>query len=105
MDELPPPVLQVGERWLDIVPHGSVGARGTDGPIWSPDGSEIALLSGGGFGGGGVAVVDVETGESRTIRQGLNGPGRPSWSPDGRHVAVSAHWAYSSRFRDFFPWS
>ena len=38
---------QVQERWLEALPHGSVGARSTDGPVWSPDGRSIAFVSGG----------------------------------------------------------
>lgn len=68
---------------------------GGSSPVWSPDGSEIAYL-----GGGGLSVVDVASGRSRTVRTGLNSPGRPTWSPDGRHVAVSAHWRYSTRYRE-----
>lgn len=74
----------------------------TDGgrmPAWSPDGREIAY-NGGGFGDGGVRVLDVEAGEVRTVRSGLNDPGRPTWSPDGRRVVVSALDRYSTRYRE-----
>ena len=39
--------LQQGERFLDLPDHGSVGSRGTDGPVWSPDGAWLAYVSNG----------------------------------------------------------
>ncbi|MDX1493921.1 MAG: hypothetical protein R3253_07685, partial [Longimicrobiales bacterium] len=74
----------------------------TDGgqmPAWAPDGRRIAY-SGGGFQDGGIRVLDVETGDVRTIRSGLNEPGRPTWSPDGTRVVVSALHRYSTRYRE-----
>jgi Tol biopolymer transport system component/imidazolonepropionase-like amidohydrolase len=74
----------------------------TDGaamPAWSPDGLEIAYLGGQGPGAG-LRVVGVAGGASRTVRTGLNSPGRPTWAPDGESIAVSAHWRYSTRFRE-----
>lgn len=79
--------------------HRRVTTDGGRMPSWSPDGTEIAY-NGGGFGDGGVRVLNVETGEVRTIRSGLNDPGRPTWSPDGRQVVVSALDRYSTRFRE-----
>lgn len=38
---------QVDERWLDFLPHGSVGTRSSDGPVWSPDGDWLAYVSNG----------------------------------------------------------
>ncbi len=34
-------------RRVDPVPHRSVGTRGTDGPVWSPDGTRMAFVLGG----------------------------------------------------------
>jgi Tol biopolymer transport system component/imidazolonepropionase-like amidohydrolase len=68
-------------------------------PAWSPDGREIAYASEV-WPERTIRVVDVATGETRTVRSGLNSPGRPTWSPDGSQLGVSAHWTYSSRFRE-----
>jgi imidazolonepropionase-like amidohydrolase len=38
---------QVEERWLDFLPHSSVGTRSNDGPLWSPDGDWLAYVSNG----------------------------------------------------------
>ncbi len=89
------------DLWLHDVATGAERRLTTDGgsaPAWSPDGREIAYLGGGR--GGGLRVLDVATGQARTVRSGLNGPGRPTWSPDGRSVVVAALWRYSTRFRE-----
>ena len=54
------------------------------GPVWSPDGSRIAVAS-----GSSLLVVGPD---ERTVGAGVN----PSWSPDGKTVAfereVDSHW-------------
>ncbi len=79
--------------------HRQITTDGGRMPAWSPDGQEIAF-NGGGFGDGGVRVLDVASGDVRTVRTGLNDPGRPTWSPDGRRVVVSALDRYSTRYRE-----
>jgi Tol biopolymer transport system component/imidazolonepropionase-like amidohydrolase len=69
-------------------------------PVWSPDGTEIAYATGGFGSESGIHVMSSATGVSRTVRKGLNSPGRVSWSPDGTQLGVSAHWRYSTRFRE-----
>lgn len=67
----------------------------TDDPAWSPDGSSIAFQQGTatdqeGNGVGTVEVVDVATGEQRTVFTG--GPTEylysPRWSPEGAAMVV-----------------
>ena len=84
--------------WVHDVRAGSarkVTEGGGGSPVWAPDGTEIAYNA-----GGGLRVLDVASGQSRSVRTGLNSPGRATWSPDGRSVAVSAHWRYSTRYRE-----
>lgn len=66
-----------------------------DDPAWSPDGTSIAFqqgtaVGGAGLGVGTVEVVDVATGEQRTVFTG--GPTEylysPRWSPDGGSMVV-----------------
>ena len=61
---------------------GSIGA-------WSPDGSSLAYLAT----NGDVGIIDVESGESRTLASrpdGTEGYNRPfAWSPDGRWIAMN----------------
>jgi Tol biopolymer transport system component len=55
-------------------------------PRWSPDGTEIAFVSGGGEM---VMVVPVGGGTPVQVARGIN-TWLPSWSPDGRHLAFSS---------------
>ena len=50
---------------------------GVQGPVWSPDGTQILLMEGT---GGGVWVIDAETGEAFEIPGGS----RPDRSPGNR---------------------
>jgi Tol biopolymer transport system component len=90
------------DLWVRDLFDGTERRLTTDGgrgPAWSPDGTEIAYS--GGFGPeGGLRVLDVASGQARTVRSGLNEPGRPTWAPDGRSIVVSALQTYSSRFRE-----
>ncbi len=79
------PQLQDGERFLELGPHGSVGTRGTDGPVWSPDGGRLAYVSEGVLW---VARADsagqMALGEPRRISQGVAED--PSWTGDSRSI-------------------
>jgi Tol biopolymer transport system component/imidazolonepropionase-like amidohydrolase len=76
--------VQVGERWLDFGPHGSFASRGTDGPIWSPDGRMMAYVA--------SAVLWVVTvspegdpvGPARRLNNERSSD--PSWSGDSRSI-------------------
>jgi Tol biopolymer transport system component len=50
-------------------------------PAWSPDGSQIAFLS-----GGGVSVMNADGGGRRVLHASADDR-RPVWSPDGSRVA------------------
>ena len=54
-------------------------------PHWSPDGKKIAFTvrEGGSFS---VAVLDVQTGQTRVVAQGQD----PAWGPDSRHLIFAS---------------
>jgi len=87
--------------WIHDVDSGESRQMTRDGgglPVWSPDGTEIAYT--GGSRPASIRILSVATGQERVVRTGLNQPGRVTWSPDGQQVGVSAHWQYSSRYRE-----
>lgn len=43
----PETALQANEHWLDFAPHGSLASRGTDGPVWSPNGRMMTYVASG----------------------------------------------------------
>lgn len=61
-------------------------AAGAPGPVWSPDGRQIALSIGEGAGRG-ISLVDVDTGTVRRMEGLPRDSSGPSWSPDGKHIA------------------
>ncbi|HIC16357.1 MAG TPA: amidohydrolase, partial [Gemmatimonadetes bacterium] len=88
--------------WVHNVDSGEMRQVTDDGggvPVWSPHATEIAYIASGGRVSD-IRIISLSTGETRTVRSGLNNPGRVSWSPDGEQLAVSAHWRYSTRFRE-----
>ena len=64
-------------------------AEDSAGPVWSPDGRELAIAN-----NGGLAVVEADSSSSRFV--GPPDAVNPSWSPDGRTLAYersnSGHW-------------
>jgi len=89
------------------------------GPVWSRDGTRIAVAS-----GSSLLVVNADGSGARTLYHGANQEVNPSWSSDGRTVAFEsddgAHWtvwetgadgsdpraltgAYDARFPRFSP--
>jgi Tol biopolymer transport system component len=58
-----------------------VGSTNTLPLAWSPDGSRLAVETGGLF------VVDVATGDKRKLSE--NAPYPPAWSPDGTQLAFT----------------
>lgn len=65
-------------------------------PAWSPDGSRLVYQNA----SGDTKVIDIASGESRAIVEGMFQPGRASWSADGKHVALAGVVPYTSRFRE-----
>ncbi len=57
------------------------------GPLWSPDGRWLAMeVSRGGRVGSDVVLLDIESGQSRTISPEAGMAGGPSWAPCGDRV-------------------
>jgi Tol biopolymer transport system component len=64
------------------------GAADLDGgPVWSPDGSQLAIRRTPDGGDGEIAVVDVASGETRIVAEGPGNQFAPTWSPDGSQIA------------------
>ena len=77
-----------GDRWL--VPPGGrgVGSRGTDGPVWSPDGRRIAFIQDGVL----VSIPVTPGGEPNgpVLRHSTELANTPTWSGDSRTLAWQA---------------
>ncbi|MEJ0055100.1 MAG: amidohydrolase family protein [Bacteroidota bacterium] len=94
--------------WVRDVQSGgdkqiTTGNRHALQPAFSPDGTKIAyILNDGvvGFGTSTLQLLDLTTGESKTLYKALFTPGKPTWSVDGKIVALEALLPYSSRFRE-----
>lgn len=55
---------------------------------WAPDGQRLVVSRECPDGGGGLAILDLDTGTMRPITSGQNHR-NPAWSPDGRFVALT----------------
>ncbi len=81
------------DRWMDPIPHKSVGMRENLGPVWSPDGKEMAAIVDGQLTTYAVARDGTPTGPPRRISTDL--ASSPSWTGDSRRVLYQA----ADRFR------
>jgi Tol biopolymer transport system component/imidazolonepropionase-like amidohydrolase len=79
-----PVVPQEGERWLDFAPHGSIASRGTDGPVWSPDGRWLAWVASGVLWIAPVGPDGDPSGPARRLNNERSSD--PSWSGDGSRL-------------------
>jgi Tol biopolymer transport system component len=85
-----PDLRIVNDLWVREV-DGDALRRLTDtpdlsevGPVWSPDGREIAFMALDGVTSRGVFVMSVLGGQKRKVTEG----GAPTWMPDGRSLVV-----------------
>ncbi|MGV9823854.1 amidohydrolase family protein [Nocardia xishanensis] len=69
-------------------------------PVFSPDGSRVAFLSGTFSTGMSLCVLTLATGEVRTVIGSLVMPGKPSFSMDGTKVSMAGIVPTSPRFRE-----
>jgi Tol biopolymer transport system component/imidazolonepropionase-like amidohydrolase len=72
----------VADRWLDPVPHKSIGMREDFGPVWSPDGTQMAAIVDGHLAAFPVAPDGTPTGPARRLSPEL--ANTPSWTRDSR---------------------
>lgn len=61
-------------------------------PSWSPSGSHLAYVRGGGFLSPPPQLIrlDFATRAEQTVRSSANGLASPVWSPDGSYIAIAA---------------
>lgn len=73
---------------VDPVPHRSVGTRGTDGPVWSPDGEWMAFTMGGVLWRMPVEDDGSQAGPPVQLTEGLADD--PSWGGDSRTITYQS---------------
>jgi len=76
------------DRWFDPLPHKSIGMRENLGPVWSPDGREMAAIVDGYLASYPVAVDGRPTGTPRRLSPDY--ASSPSWTGDSRRVLYQA---------------
>jgi Tol biopolymer transport system component/imidazolonepropionase-like amidohydrolase len=65
-------------------PYKSVSSRGVDGPLYSPDGGQMAFVMDGYLWTRPVDANGIPTGEARPINEEMTDA--PSWTADGKHM-------------------
>ena len=72
------------DRWFDPMPHKSIGMREDYGPIWSPDGTQMAAIIDGLLAVWPVASDGTPRGSPRPVSTDL--AGSPTWTGDSKRV-------------------
>lgn len=75
---------QEGERLLGFAPHGSFASRGTDGPVWSPDGRLMCYVASGVLWVVPVSPEGDPIGPARRLNNEQSSD--PSWAGDSRSI-------------------
>jgi Tol biopolymer transport system component/imidazolonepropionase-like amidohydrolase len=78
------PINGQGERWFDPAPHKSIGMREDYGPVWSPDGSQMAGIVDGLLVAWPVGPDGAPLGSPRPLSTDL--AGSPTWTGDSRQI-------------------
>ena len=72
------------DRWFDPMPHKSIGMREDYGPIWSPDGTQMAAIIDGLLTVWPVARDGTPQGSPRVVS--TERAGSPTWTGDSRRI-------------------
>jgi len=72
------------DRWFDPAPHKSIGMREDYGPVWSPDGTQMAAIVDGLLAAWPVSRDGTPAGPPRPLTTEL--AGAPTWSRDSRQI-------------------
>lgn len=72
------------DRWFDPMPHKSIGMREDYGPVWSPDGSQMAAIVDGLLTVWPVARDGTPRGSPRPLS--TERAGSPTWTGDSRRI-------------------
>ena len=78
------PVEMGTDRWFDPVPHKSIGMREDFGPVWSPDGSQMAAIIDGHLAAFQVARDGAPAGPPRRLSPQI--ANTPTWTADSRRL-------------------
>ncbi|MGD9904841.1 MAG: amidohydrolase family protein [Vicinamibacterales bacterium] len=81
------------DRWFDPVPHQSIGMRENFGPVWAPNGREMAAIVDGALAVYPVARDGTPLGPARRLTADL--ASSPSWTGDSRRILYQT----ADRFR------
>ena len=73
-----------GDRWFDPAPHKSIGMREDYGPVWSPDGTQMAAIVDGLLTAWPVGRDGAPLGPPRPLSTEL--AGSPTWTGDSRQI-------------------
>jgi imidazolonepropionase-like amidohydrolase len=77
-----------GDRWFDPSPHKSIGMREDSGPIWSPDGTQMAAIVDGLLTAWPVGRDGAPLGPPRLLSADL--AGSPTWTGDSQQILYQA---------------
>jgi Tol biopolymer transport system component/imidazolonepropionase-like amidohydrolase len=78
------PIDGSGDRWFDPAPHKSIGMREDYGPVWSPDGTQMAAIVDGLLTAWPVGRDGAPLGPPRPLSTDL--AGSPTWTGDSRQI-------------------
>ncbi|MGH9141887.1 MAG: amidohydrolase, partial [Vicinamibacterales bacterium] len=73
-----------GDRWFEPAPHKSIGMREDSGPVWSPDGTQMAAIVDGLLTAWPVGPDGTPHGAPRPLATDL--AGSPTWTGDSRQL-------------------